>query len=140
MATADRISFQTGCSRPVRRIGSEFNAAHGPQQAWRLDAALREARRRLGPDVTVQRLLILLTVYQNEGLSQGELLEHLDSTSVPALSRNLADLSERTSRKTRGPGLLRLRPDPMNLRRKTVHLTAKGREVVAAILGEVGAH
>lgn len=103
-----------------------------------LDRALRMARRHLGPDVTVQRLLILLAVHRNEGLSQRELLALLESTSVTALSRNLADLSERTSRKTPGPGLLELRVDPMNLRRKTVHLTDSGRTVVDDILAAAG--
>lgn len=96
----------------------------------RIDRLLREARRALGADVTVQRLLILLNVYLNEGLSQTELLRQLDGTSVTALSRNLADLSAWTSRKRPGPDLLELRTDPMNLRRKTVHLTGPGRALV----------
>lgn len=96
----------------------------------RIDRLLREARRALGADVTVQRLLILLNVYLNEGLSQTELLRQLDGTSVTALSRNLADLSAWTSRKRPGPDLLELRTDPMNLRRKTVHLTESGRVLV----------
>ena len=93
-----------------------------------MDAALRFARRALGPDVTVQRLLILLNVYLHEGLSQSELLGRLEDTSVTALSRNLADLSAHTSRKTPGPGLLELRTDPANLRRKHVYLTAAGKQ------------
>lgn len=96
----------------------------------RIDRLLREARQALGADVTVQRLLILLNVYLNEGLSQTELLRQLDATSVTALSRNLADLSAWTSRKRPGPDLLELRTDPMNLRRKTVHLTEAGRALV----------
>jgi DNA-binding MarR family transcriptional regulator len=96
----------------------------------RIDRLLREARHALGADVTVQRLLILLNVYLNEGLSQTELLRQLDGTSVTALSRNLADLSAWTSRKRPGPDLLELRTDPMNLRRKTVHLTETGRALV----------
>jgi len=99
-----------------------------------LDGTLRAARRHLGPDVTIQRLLILINVYLSEGLSQSELLQRLDSTSVTALSRNLADLSRLTSRKRPGPGLLELQVDPMNLRRKRVRLTPKGRRVVGRIL------
>lgn len=92
-----------------------------------LDDALRFARARLSPDITAQRLLILIAVYFNEGLSQRELLQHLESTSITALSRNLADLSAFTTRKTVGPGLLELRVDPMNLRIKRVFLTRKGK-------------
>ena len=92
-----------------------------------LDRALRFARKKLSPDITAQRLLILIAVYFHEGLSQRELLAHLDSTSITALSRNLADLSSLTTKKTVGPGLLELKADPLNLRIKRVYLTAKGR-------------
>ncbi|MEJ8567224.1 hypothetical protein [Elongatibacter sediminis] len=95
-----------------------------------LDRALRFARARLNPDISAQRLLILINVYFNEGMSQRELLEQLDSTSITALSRNLADLSAFTTRKTTGPGLLELRTDPMNLRIKRVHLTPRGRKLI----------
>ena len=93
-----------------------------------LDQALRFARARLSADITAQRLLILISVYFNEGLSQRELLRHLDSTSITALSRNLADLSALTTKKQPGPGLLELRIDPLNLRVRRVFLTKKGRQ------------
>ena len=91
-----------------------------------LDKGLRFARARLSADITAQRLLILIAVYFNEGLSQRELLQHLDSTSITALSRNLADLSALTTKKLPGPGLLELRMDPLNLRVRRVFLTRKG--------------
>lgn len=92
-----------------------------------LEKALRFARSNLSPDITAQRLLILIGVYFHEGLSQRELLNFLDSTSITALSRNIADLSSFTTKKLPGPGLLELRMDPLNLRVKRVFLTAKGR-------------
>ncbi len=95
-------------------------------QLHALDKALRFARAELNPDVTAQRLLILICVFFNQGLSQRELLSKLDSTSITALSRNLADLSAWTTKKTEGPGLIELRGDPMNLRIKRVYLTRKG--------------
>jgi DNA-binding MarR family transcriptional regulator len=101
-----------------------------------LDRALRFARKNLSPDITAQRLLILIAVYFNEGLSQRELLRHLESTSITALSRNLADLSAMTTRKLPGPGLLELRTDPLNLRVKRVYLTQKGRRFVKRWLAE----
>jgi DNA-binding MarR family transcriptional regulator len=92
-----------------------------------LDRALRYARAKLSPDITAQRLLILIAVYFHEGLSQRELLSHLELTSITALSRNLADLSALTTKKQPGPGLLEQRVDPLNLRVKRVFLTAKGK-------------
>ena len=95
---------------------------------------LRQARRELGADATLLRLSILLTVHAREGRSQNELLQRMEATSATALSRNLADLSAWTSRKAPGPGFVELRTDPMNLRRKTVHLTERGRAAVERIL------
>jgi DNA-binding MarR family transcriptional regulator len=95
-----------------------------------LDAALRFARAELSADITAQRLLILICVFFNQGLSQKELLSRLDSTSITALSRNLAEMSEWTPRKVEGPGLIELRQDPMNLRVKRVFLSNKGERFV----------
>ena len=98
-----------------------------------LDRTMRYARAKLGADITIQRLLILINVYLHEGISQRELLQELDATSVTALSRNLADLSALTTKKAPGPGLIELRTDPMNLRRKTIHLTPKGRRLIEQV-------
>lgn len=102
-----------------------------------LDRALRFARRKISPDITAQRLLILIAVYRNEGASQRELLKQLDSTSITALSRNIADLSSLTSRKSQGPGLLELRVDPMNLRVKRIFLTQRGKAFVRQWLRDI---
>lgn len=99
-------------------------------QLHALDNALRFARSQLSADVTAQRLLILICVFFNQGLSQRELLTKLESTSITALSRNLADLSAWTTRKKQGPGLIELRSDPMNLRVKRVFLTTAGEKFV----------
>ena len=103
-------------------------------QLYALDGALRFARAELTADITAQRLLILLNVFFNQGMSQRELLATLDTTSITALSRNLADLSAWTSRKTEGPGLIELRSDPLNLRIKRVFLTSKGDRFVKRLL------
>ena len=91
-----------------------------------LSRALGFVRQELHPDVTAQRLRILLAVAADPGLSQRELAATLGDTSVTALSRNLADLAKLTSRKTAGPGLIELRIDPSNLRLRRVHLTRAG--------------
>ena len=110
---------------------------HAMQYLGLLDRALRFARKNLSADVTAQRLLILIAVYFHEGLSQRELMDYLDSTSITALSRNLADLSGLTTKKLPGPGLLELRTDPLNLRVKRVFLTRKGRNFVKRWLTEI---
>lgn len=104
-----------------------------------LDKALRFARTNLSPDVTAQRLLILIGVYFHEGLSQRELLSFLDSTSITALSRNIADLSSLTTKKLPGPGLLELRVDPLNLRVKRIFLTKKGHRFMKRWFASIGA-
>ena len=110
-------------------------AAKNPIRTLRsLDRALRFARARLSPDITAQRLLILIAVYFHEGLSQRELLEPLELTSITALSRNLADLSAFTTKKLPGPGLLEQRIDPLNLRVKRVYLTPKGKRFMKSWL------
>lgn len=91
---------------------------------------LRFARDNIAPDVTVQRVLVLLSIARYPGLSQSELGKVLPGISVTALSRNIADLSLRTSQKQPGPGLVELRPDPNSLRRKRVFLTDRGRRFV----------
>lgn len=108
-----------------RRVAATDHEATSEIQ--RLEKALRFARSNLSADITAQRLLILIGVYFHEGLSQRELLGFLDSTSVTALSRNIADLSSLTTKKLPGPGLLELRTDPLNLRVKRVFLTQRGR-------------
>lgn len=93
-----------------------------------LEKALRFARSNLSADITAQRLLILICVHFHEGSSQRELLNFLDSTSITALSRNIADLSGWTTKKLPGPGLLEQRIDPLNLRLKRVFLTDRGKK------------
>lgn len=109
------------------------------EQLHALDEALRFARSELTADVTAQRLLILISVFFNQGMSQRELLTKLDSTSITALSRNLADLSAWTTRKSEGPNLIELRPDPMNLRVKRVFLTKTGERFVRRWLAATAA-
>ena len=91
---------------------------------------LRFARDYIAPDITVQRLLVLLHVAAHEGSSQQQLAETMGGISATALSRNLADLSALTSRKSAGPGLIEQRSDPDNLRRKQIYLTEKGHRVL----------
>jgi len=115
-----------------------MDSTDGLKTLQMLDRALRFARAKLSPDITAQRLLILVAVYFHEGLSQRELLSHLESTSITALSRNIADLSDLTTKKLPGPGLLELRVDPLNLRVKRVFLTARGRKFVKQWLATAG--
>lgn len=107
--------------------GTSTHSLEVMQEIQQLEKALRFARSNLSADITAQRLLILIGVHFHEGLSQRELLSFLDTTSVTALSRNIADLSSLTTKKLPGPGLIELRTDPLNLRVKRVFLTAKGR-------------
>lgn len=123
----DRADLRTGDRTRSKRANARW--------LGRLGDALQVVRASVAPDITVQRLLILLAVRAHEGMSQKELLGFLDDCSITALSRNLADLSALNSRKQPGPGLVELRTDPMNLRVRRVYLTRKGRALVDDLEG-----
>lgn len=99
-----------------------------------LRGALVKARDALGADVSVLRLVILLSVYRDNGMTQSDLLASLPHVSATAMSRNIAELSDRKIRGRRGLGLLKLIPDDENLRRKHVRLTPRGRRLVESLL------
>lgn len=110
------------------------------QQFPALINCLRAARDAISPDITVQRLLVLLSVADHPGCSQHDLGQRLTGISSTALSRNLADLSALTSRKLPGPNLIRQQPDPTNLRRKQLHLTRKGQRLIGELKAALESH
>lgn len=97
-----------------------------------LQAVLSTAREDLHPDLTVSRLLILLTVVRNPGISQADVAHHVKDLSAAAISRNVLDLSALSSVRDKngyplpGPGLIEQRPDPAFRKRNVLYPTPAG--------------
>lgn len=96
------------------------------EAAIRLSRFLRKVRE-TDPELTVQKLQILVEVMMNPGIEQQSLILKVDQTRS-AVSKNLADWSEITSRKKPGPGLIESRIDPRNRVIRTIHPTSEGRK------------
>ena len=89
-----------------------------------------EAFRRYDPDMPIQYALSFLTIAQHEGLSMGDLAQHLGIAQSSA-SRNIAALSRWHSFGKAGHDLVEAQEDPRERRRKIVSLTPRGRRLVA---------
>lgn len=74
---------------------------------------------------TLQRLEVLLHVYQQQPLAITEIANRFD-LSMPGVSRIVHDMTELTSKKKEGIGVLELYKDPMNFRTTLVKLSKKG--------------
>ena len=99
---------------------------------------LAEIRLQVDSEMSVQRLQVLMHCMASpDGVDQQGIPAAVDQ-SRSAVSKNLADLSELTSKKTRGPGLLRSDADPMNLSTRIIRVTQTGRQVWADILRRAG--
>lgn len=100
---------------------------------------LKAARAMIADEVTVQKLDTLLQACLHpDGIEQGTLLEKA-KLSRSATSKNVADLSKITSRKTPGPDLLESVIDPMNRVIRTIRVTPNGeREVLRALEAAFG--
>src|ERR1700761_2752142 len=102
-----------------------------------------EAFRRFDPDMPIQYALSFLTIAQHEGMSMGELAQHLGIAQSSA-SRNIAALSKWHSFGKAGHDLVEAHEDPRERRRKLVQLTPKGRRLIAMlkaiVAGEVPPH
>lgn len=88
-------------------------------------------------DMPIQTAATFLIIAQHEGLSAVEIKERLGMASSTA-SRNIAALSERHRLGKPGYGLVLQREDPLDRRRKTHHLTPKGRRLLGQLIGAVG--
>lgn len=99
-------------------------------------AVLARARALVDQSMSIQKLETLLAVAAagDSGIDQTS-LQQRTKQARSSCSKNVHDLGTLTVRKDAGPGLVVVEADPMNLRTNTVRLTARGRKVVAEILG-----
>lgn len=96
---------------------------------------LKKLRAKVDTDMTVQKAIVFLLLAEagKEGMSQAEVLRRGDLTRA-ATSRNILDLSDLTSRKAKGPGLVDTRQDLSDRRNRYVFLTPKGLKVAKEVL------
>ncbi len=87
-----------------------------------------KAVREVDPDVSVQKLQVLVEVMCNPGIDQASLLQSVDQ-SRSAVSKNIAEWSAINSRKKPGPGFIESRIDPMNRVSRLLYPTDKGKRM-----------
>jgi DNA-binding MarR family transcriptional regulator len=89
--------------------------------------------RELSATMPVAELQMFLLVALNEGASLSELCEEADMKKSTA-SRYLLDLSDKTRAGDPGYGLVTREVDPQELRKNMYSLTAKGRNLIKAMI------
>lgn len=98
-----------------------------------LVTALAAFRAELGSDVTAVRILTLLAISRSPGLPQTELGNYVKDMSQQGLSRNVLDLSARTTAGAKGPDLVSIEPDPAFRRRNILNPTPGAARVLNSI-------
>lgn len=92
-----------------------------------------EVLREMRPDMPVHLASVFLLVAMRPGIGQRELLNLMD-ISQPAISRNVAALTERDRHGKPGLNFVVQRRDPLDARNTVLHLTAKGEEYLKRLL------
>jgi DNA-binding MarR family transcriptional regulator len=111
--------------------------SHNKPDEITLVVRVLEEFRRLDPDLPIQYALSFLTIAQHEGMSMGELAQHLGIAQSSA-SRNIAALSKWHSFGKAGHELVEAHEDPRERRRKLVQLTPKGQRLVKILQAIMG--
>lgn len=102
------------------------------KELGRLSLALSVVRI-LDDSMPVQTLAVFLEIAKNEGISVSELGAKTGLAGSSA-SRNVAALSDWHWLKKPGLGLVATVADPMDMRRKAVKLTPKGKQLIDQIV------
>lgn len=79
-------------------------------------------------DMPLQYVMTFLLVAEEEGLGITEYAKRAD-VAQSVMSRHILDLGDRDRKKAEGFGLVHTSVDPMELRKKRVYLTDKGRVI-----------
>lgn len=91
-----------------------------------------EQFRILHPEMPTQMVMTFLFIAQHEGCSVRE-IEGALGISQSSASRNAAALGNLTAFKKPGYGLVEAKADPMELRRKILRLTPKGKMLMTTL-------
>ena len=90
--------------------------------------------REVDSDMPIAQALSLLVIAKNEGLSLKELAEKV-GVGMASASRYVAFFGKPNASGKKGLGLVVAVEDPLERRKKTITLTAKGRNVIAKLGG-----
>jgi DNA-binding MarR family transcriptional regulator len=85
--------------------------------------------RKLDPELQAQAIILFLKVAQNDGQITMVELQHWSGLATSSVSRNMALLGKINRHGESGLDLVGTFADPLDRRRKVVHLTPKGRAV-----------
>lgn len=96
-------------------------------------SGLFQAFRQLDPTMPLQLAYTFILCATYEGESVGDIARRA-GFAVSTTSRHILDLGEFDRLKRPGYQLVETRIDPMELRRKTIHLTPKGRNLLNQII------
>lgn len=96
-------------------------------------SGLFQAFRALDPTMPLQLAYTFILCATYEGESVGEIARRA-GFAVSTTSRHILDLGEFDRMKKPGYKLVETRIDPMELRRKTIHLTPKGRALLNQLI------
>ena len=97
-------------------------------------SSLFQAFRQLDITIPLQLAYTFILCATYEGESVGDIAKRA-GFATSTTSRHILDLGAFDRKKNPGYGLVETRIDPMELRRKTVHLTPKGRNLLNQIIG-----
>lgn len=107
------------------------------QRVLKVLSTLRDV---VADDLSVQKAQVLMAIAGSpRGIALGD-VQRMAGLTKSAASRNVLDLSDLTSRRKPGPGLVEMRPDPNNRAYKLVYLTPVGHDAVNKILKALGEH
>lgn len=101
------------------------------KKLWAMYKGVEELRK-FDPEMPAQTVNLFLLVCMHPGITQKDLAIRL-GVSQASISRNTAALSKVHRLNTPGHDLVVATEDPVERRRKVVHLTPKGRRVMEAI-------
>lgn len=96
-------------------------------------SGLFQAFRALDPTMPLQLAYTFILCATYEGESVGDIARRA-GFALSTTSRHILDLGEYDRNKNPGYQLVESRTDPMELRRKTVHLTPKGRNLINQLI------
>lgn len=96
-------------------------------------SGLFQAFRALDPTMPLQLAYTFILCATFEGESVGDIARRA-GFALSTTSRHILDLGEHDRNKNPGYQLVESRTDPMELRRKTVHLTPKGRNLINQLI------